>query len=92
MTRTDRDVPGADQVDRTDEARIAAIRRCAAALAPCANGAYVNTLNDEDVAGVRRACPPHKLARLTALKDRYDPDNVFRLNQNIAPSRSPKED
>ncbi|WP_425570723.1 BBE domain-containing protein [Nonomuraea rosea] len=30
--------------------------------------------------------------RRTALKDRYDPDNVFRLNQNIALSRSPKED
>jgi FAD/FMN-containing dehydrogenase len=70
-----------------DDARIAAARRCAAALEPYAKGAYVNTMGDEGVAGVRRAYPPHKLARLTALKDRYDPDNVFRLNQNIAPSR-----
>ncbi|RZS37773.1 FAD/FMN-containing dehydrogenase [Herbihabitans rhizosphaerae] len=70
-----------------DDSRIAAIRRCAAALEPYARGAYVNTLIDEGAAGVRRAYPAHKLARLTALKDRYDPDNVFRLNQNIAPSR-----
>jgi hypothetical protein len=35
---------------------------------------------------VARAYPPHKLARLTALKDVYDPANAFHLNQNIAPS------
>jgi FAD/FMN-containing dehydrogenase len=69
-----------------DDLRIAATRRCAAALEPYAKGAYVNTMGDEGVAGVRRAYPPHKLARLTALKDRYDPENVFRLNQNITPS------
>ena len=30
-----------------------------------------------------------RLGRLTALKDRYDPTNFFRLNANIAPSREP---
>jgi len=66
-----------------DESRIAAARSCAAALEPFASGAYVNVLTDE---GVGRAYPPAKLARLRALKDAYDPDNVFHLNQNIEPT------
>ena len=70
-----------------DQARIAAARRCAAAIAPFAHGAYVNTLSDEGADGVRRAYPPHKLARLAAVKDAYDPGNTFHLNQNIPPSR-----
>jgi FAD/FMN-containing dehydrogenase len=72
-----------------DQARMAAARRCAAAMTPFAHGAYVNTLSDEGADGVRRAYPPHKLARLTAVKDAYDPDNAFHHNQNIPPSRQP---
>jgi FAD/FMN-containing dehydrogenase len=68
-----------------DESRIAAARRCAAALDRFASGAYVNVLTDEGAGGVARAYPPHKLARLTALKAAYDPENVFHLNQNIQP-------
>jgi FAD/FMN-containing dehydrogenase len=80
-------VAAARWTDRTeDESRIAAARRCAAALHPFASGAYVNVLIDEGAGGVARAYPPHKLARLTALKDVYDPANVFHLNQNIRPS------
>jgi FAD/FMN-containing dehydrogenase len=70
-----------------DEVRMATARRSAEELAPFAIGAYVNALSD-DAAGVHRAYPPAKLARLTALKDAVDPDNVFHLNHNIAPSRA----
>jgi hypothetical protein len=69
-----------------DDRRIALARRTAAALDPFARGQYVNTLSDEGAEGVRRAYPPDKLARLTALKDKYDPQNIFHLNHNIPPS------
>ena len=69
-----------------DEERITAARRYGAALEPFASGVYVNALSDEGQAGVRRAYSDAKLARLTALKDRYDPDNVFHLNHNVPPS------
>jgi FAD/FMN-containing dehydrogenase len=69
-----------------DEMRKAAVRRCAAAVAPFASGAYVNALSDEGTEGVRRAYTAHKLARLIAVKDAYDPDNAFHLNHNIRPS------
>ena len=69
-----------------DDARIAGARAAAAALAPFASGVYSNMVGDEGEAGVRRAYSPAKLARLTAVKDAYDPDNVFHLNPNIRPS------
>ena len=49
-------------------------------------GVYANFLSDEGAAGVESAYGD-RLKRLTALKDRYDPDNVFRLNANIPPSQ-----
>ena len=70
-----------------DEAQMAAARRYGAAVEPFASGVYVNDLTDEGEAGIRRAYSPDKLARLAALKDRYDPDNVFHLNHNIHPRR-----
>ncbi|MCD2444293.1 FAD-binding oxidoreductase [Agromyces sp. SYSU K20354] len=69
-----------------DAERIERARTSAARLAPFASGAYVNVLTDEGAAGIRAAYPPAKLARLTALKDRWDPGNVFHLNQNIPPT------
>ncbi len=68
--------------------RIDTARAYAATLEPFASGVYVNVLGDEGAAGVRRAYKPEKLARLTAVKDTYDPQNVFHLNQNIQPSRA----
>ena len=69
-----------------DAARIATARVSASRLEPFASGVYVNVLGDEGEAGVRRAYPATKLARLTALKDAIDPDNLFHLNQNIPPT------
>jgi hypothetical protein len=69
-----------------DELRIETARTYAATLEPYASGVYVNVLGDEGAAGVRRAYSAEKLARLTAVKDAYDPQNVFHLNQNILPS------
>jgi FAD/FMN-containing dehydrogenase len=71
----------------TDESRIAAARRYGAAIEPFASGVYVNSLTDEGEAGTRRAYGSDKLARLAAVKERYDPDNIFHLNHNIRPRR-----
>jgi hypothetical protein len=48
-------------------------------------GVYANFISDEGAAGVQAAYGGG-LARLTALKDRWDPANVFRNNANIPPS------
>lgn len=57
------------------------------ALEPASTGkAYVNFMSSDEQARVSQAYGEAKLARLVALKDRFDPDNVFRLNQNISPS------
>jgi FAD/FMN-containing dehydrogenase len=69
-----------------DEMHMSAHRRYAAAVEPYSIGTYLNALSDEGAAGVKRAYTPETLARLTALKDRYDPDNVFHLNHNVPPS------
>lgn len=77
---------GTTWTDRADdEVRIAAARQSANAMAPFANGVYVNALSDEGAEGVRRAYSPEKLAKLVALKQAYDPHNVFHLNHNIQP-------
>jgi FAD/FMN-containing dehydrogenase len=50
------------------------------------SGAYVGFLADEGEERVRAAYPGATWDRLAAVKRRYDPDNVFRLNQNIPPA------
>jgi FAD/FMN-containing dehydrogenase len=58
----------------------------AAALRQDDSGAYVNFLGDEGQARVRQAYPGSTWDRLMAIKARYDPTNLFRLNQNIPPA------
>jgi hypothetical protein len=55
------------------------------ALKPYHYGAYVNFMNDEGEAAIREAYGAAKYDRLKALKRKYDPGNLFRLNQNIPP-------
>jgi FAD/FMN-containing dehydrogenase len=57
----------------------------ASALDHGSAGAYVNFLGDEGMARVRAAYPGQTWDRLAAIKARYDPTNLFRLNQNIPP-------
>jgi FAD/FMN-containing dehydrogenase len=49
-------------------------------------GVYVNFLGDEGPARVREAYPGRTWDRLVEVKRRYDPDNLFRRNQNIPPA------
>jgi FAD/FMN-containing dehydrogenase len=49
-------------------------------------GAYVNFVGDEGDAGVRAAYPGRTYERLAEIKRRYDPTNLFRLNQNVQPA------
>jgi FAD/FMN-containing dehydrogenase len=76
--------------DPGDSARnIAWAKETFAALAPFTrHGAYSNYMaDDEKLDGVKRAFAAN-FPRLQKLKDAYDPDNLFRNNQNIPPSTS----
>jgi FAD/FMN-containing dehydrogenase len=56
------------------------------ALAPNDAGIYSNFLEAEGEARIRAAYPRGAYERLAGIKRRYDPVNLFRLNQNIRPS------
>jgi FAD/FMN-containing dehydrogenase len=55
------------------------------ALGPYHTSVYVNFLMEEGKDRIRQAYGAAKYDRLKALKRKYDPTNLFRLNQNIAP-------
>jgi FAD/FMN-containing dehydrogenase len=61
------------------------VRAFWSALAPHQTGVYVNFLMEEGEERVREAYGAEKYDRLKALKRRWDPGNLFRLNQNIPP-------
>jgi FAD/FMN-containing dehydrogenase len=58
------------------------------AMRPFASGVYVNYLGQEGEDRVKAAYGVAKYERLVALKNKYDPTNFFRLNQNIKPTTS----
>jgi FAD/FMN-containing dehydrogenase len=58
------------------------------ALRPRATGVYSNFLEVEGEDRIREAYPKATYRRLADVKRRYDPTNLFRLNQNIAPAAS----
>jgi FAD/FMN-containing dehydrogenase len=74
--------------ERPDEAAVYEpwITDFAAALRQGDDGAYVGFLGDEGEGRVREAYPDPTWQRLAEIKHRYDPTNLFRLNQNIRPS------
>jgi len=65
--------------------RQAWVDRFARALRQGDEGAYVNFLSEEGPERVRAAYPGATWDRLFEIKSRYDPTNLFRLNQNIPP-------
>jgi FAD/FMN-containing dehydrogenase len=74
--------------DSAVDRHVAWVREGWEALRPHSTGVFSHFLSDEGAAGVEAAYGK-RLGRLTALKDRYDPTNFFRLNANVAPSREP---
>jgi FAD/FMN-containing dehydrogenase len=65
---------------------VAWARRTVDALAPVSRpGAYTNFMGDASDLRLRDSYGAAKYERLVALKRRYDPDNLFARNQNIAP-------
>jgi len=62
------------------------VAKLAEALQQSDVGAYVNFLGNEGEERIRAAYPNGTWERLAAIKAKYDPTNLFRLNQNIPPA------
>jgi hypothetical protein len=74
--------------ERPNEAALheAWVTNFAAALRQGEPGAYVGFLGNDGPARIHEAYPGPTWDRLAAIKQRYDPTNLFRLNQNITPA------
>ena len=81
---------GGWELASADEENIAWTRETWKAMQPYASDAvYVNYLNEEADEGserIKAAYGPEKFARLAVLKAKYDPGNLFRMNQNVRPA------
>jgi FAD/FMN-containing dehydrogenase len=76
-------IPATWEAPKDTEAEIGWVRRTYAAVQPHATGgAYVNFMDADEESTTSYG---KTLARLQSVKASYDPDNVFRLNQNIEP-------
>jgi FAD/FMN-containing dehydrogenase len=67
-----------------DEKNISWTRKFWKEIEPFTNGVYVNHLDADDDSRVRNAYGEN-YKKLEEIKDKYDPDNFFRLNNNIPP-------
>ena len=78
-------IPAIWETAAEDESEIAWVRSAFAALEPyMTGGKYVNFMDEDEDEALSDAYGS-TLHRLQTVKRRYDPANVFRLNQNIAP-------
>ena len=73
--------------EEAETAHVEWARKLAADLEPdTTEGVYLNFTSDAGDERVRKTFGPEKYAKLVALKDKYDPANMFHLNANIKPS------
>ena len=70
-----------------DERNIAWARRLAASMRDTGVGTTMaNFVAEDEACRLRTSYGEEKYAQLAELKRRWDPDNLFRLNQNIKPA------
>ena len=69
-----------------DKRAIAWAKEFHEATRPFSQGVYVNFLSEEGADRVKEAYTADVWERLVEAKNKWDPENTFRMNQNIAPS------
>jgi len=72
---------------RDSKRHVAWARGLSEALKPHASGAFYLNFLDQEADATIRAAFGRNYARLARIKKKYDPQNFFRLNQNIAPAK-----